>query len=109
MVYVFGNPEWYGKKRPAGCSCTAGHHYFGCGHNGPYVYNALLASTGSPAFGTVQEPKRAKYACFFGRVCLYALVFVAFVRAHALVIVARTCISVRCAHMLISLFLGQDV
>ena len=57
----FGNPEWYGKKRPAGCSCI-GQHYFGCGYNGPYVYNALLASTGSPAFGTVQEPsvKRAK-------------------------------------------------
>jgi hypothetical protein len=59
MVYVFGNPV-YG-KRPARCSCS-GQHSFGCGYTAPYVYNALLASTGSPAFGTVQEPsvKRAK-------------------------------------------------
>ena len=60
MVYVFGNPV-YGKRPAPGCSCS-GQHYFGCGYTGPYVYNALLASTGSPAFGTVQEPsvKRAK-------------------------------------------------
>ena len=59
MVYVFGNPV-YGKRPAPGCSCS-GQHYFGCGYTGPYVYNALLASTGSPAFGTVQEPsvKRA--------------------------------------------------
>jgi hypothetical protein len=63
MVYVFGNPV-YGKRPAPGCSCI-GQHYFGCGYNGPYVYNALLASTGSPAFGTVQEPtvKRAKCVC----------------------------------------------
>ena len=65
MVFVFfGNPV-YGKRPAPGCSCI-GQHYFGCGYNGPYVYNALLASIGSPAFGTVQEPpvKRTKYACF---------------------------------------------
>ena len=58
MVYVFGNPV-YGKRPAPGCSCS-GQHYFGCGYTGPYVYNALLASTGSPAFGTVQEPSCVK-------------------------------------------------
>ena len=91
MVFVFfGNPV-YGKRPAPGCSCI-GQHYFGCGYNGPYVYNALLASTGSPAFGTVQEPKRAKYACFLpGRVCML------------------WCSLRSCAHLLTSLFIVQNV
>ena len=102
MVYVFGNPV-YGKRPAPGCSCS-GQHYFGCGYTGPYVYNALLASTGSPAFGTVPDPsvKRAsethpgkKHVC------------IGFRCAHILTLLLG--FGFRCAHMLTLLFIVQDV